>query len=200
LSEIIPDATPQPQASPITEPAAGSKTKQFILDLLETLILSVILFLAINAVSARVRVDGFSMRPTLNDGEFILVNRLAYKFADPQRGEIIVFRSPVTPGEDLIKRIIGLPGDEVIIQNGKVVVNGVTLNEPYIAAEPHYTGAWQVVKGYLFVLGDNRNDSSDSHSWGLVPMSNVMGKSLLIYWPFSEWSLLNHNVTSAAAP
>lgn len=200
MSEINPDAAPQLQASPVDGSTSAPKSKQFILDLLETLILSVILFLAINAVSARVRVDGFSMRPTLNNGEFILVNRLAYKLGNPQRGEIIVFRSPITPGEDLIKRIIGLPGDEVVIQDGKVEVNGVVLKEPYIAAAPHYSGAWQVVQGYLFVLGDNRNDSSDSHSWGLVPMSNVIGKSLLIYWPFSEWSLLNHNVTTAAAP
>jgi signal peptidase I len=197
LSEIKTDIEIQAQTD--IKPKQ-SDAKRFFLDLLETLILSVVLFLLINAVTARVRVDGFSMRPTLNDGEFILVNRMAYKFTTPNRGEIIVFRSPVTPDEDLIKRIIGLPGDEVTINDGHVYINGNILDEPYIAASPIYSGSWQIVDGYLFVLGDNRNDSSDSHSWGLVPMQNVVGKSILIYWPFSEWGMLNHNVVAAVAP
>ncbi|MFH2040836.1 MAG: signal peptidase I [Chloroflexota bacterium] len=178
----------------------GMDFKHFALDLLETLVLAVILFLVINAVSARVRVDGFSMRPTLEDGEFILVNRLAYKFGTPKRGEIIVFRSPVVPDEDLIKRVIGLPGDVVEVTAGVVYVNGSPLVEPYIAALPVYSGKWEVVDGYLFVLGDNRNDSSDSHSWGLVPMQNVVGRSILIYWPFNEWDMLNHNIITAMVP
>jgi signal peptidase I len=197
LSEINTDIELQIQPD---EKPKQSDAKRFILDLIETLILSVVLFLLINAVTARVRVDGFSMRPTLNDGEFILVNRMAYKFTTPKRGEIIVFRSPVTPDEDLIKRIIGLPGDEVTINDGHVYINGNLLDEPYIAASPIYSGSWQIVDGYLFVLGDNRNDSSDSHSWGLVPLQNVVGKSILIYWPFSEWGMLNHNVVAAVAP
>lgn len=190
-NEILPKPEEEPKKS---------DAKRFVLDLLETLILSVILFLLINSVTARVRVDGFSMRPTLEDGEFILVNRMAYKFSTPKRGEIIVFRSPVTPDEDLIKRIIGLPGDEVTIKDGHVYINKNILDEPYIAASPIYSGSWQVVDGYLFVLGDNRNDSSDSHSWGLVPMQNVVGKSLFIYWPFTEWGMLNHNVIAAVVP
>jgi signal peptidase I len=195
LVETIPEIEAQPEAA-----KKGSELKRLVLDLIETLILAVILFLIINTVSARVRVDGFSMRPTLEDGEFILINRLAYKLGTPKRGEIIVFRSPVTPGEDLIKRVIGLPGDEIVIRDGYVYINGELFNEPYIAASPIYSGAWQVVDGYLFVLGDNRNDSSDSHSWGLVPLQNVVGKSVLIYWPFAEWSMLNHNVIAAPIP
>lgn len=193
------ELTPEIETLP-EEQTKGADIKRFILDLLETLVLAVILFLVINAVSARVRVDGFSMIPTLQDGEFILVNRLAYKFAEPKRGEIIVFRSPVVPDEDLIKRVIGLPGDTVEINDGNVYVNDTMLDEPYIAAEPIYSGKWQVVDGYLFVLGDNRNDSSDSHSWGLVPMSNVVGRSILIYWPFDQWDILNHNIITAMAP
>lgn len=195
MSELIPFTEIQSEVQP-----KGTDVRRFVLDLLETLILSVILFLVINAVSARVRVDGFSMRPTLEDGEFILVNRLAYKFGSPKRGEIIVFRSPVTPDEDLIKRVIGLPGDEIVIREGQVYINGNLLQEPYIAASPIYSGAWQVLDGYLFVLGDNRNDSSDSHSWGLVPMPNVVGRSILIYWPFAEWGMLNHNIITAMVP
>jgi signal peptidase I len=194
LSEINSEIEiiPQPEDKP-----KSPDTKHFLLDLLETLVLSVILFLLINAVTARVRVDGYSMRPTLEDGEFILVNRMSYKFSAPKRGEIIVFRSPVTPDEDLIKRIIGLPGDVVTVNEGEVRINGNKLDEPYIAASPMYSGSWQVLDGFLFVLGDNRNDSSDSHSWGLVPMKNVVGKSILIYWPLAEWGMLNHNVAAS---
>lgn len=172
---------------------------QLLLDLLETVLLAVLLYLGINAVSARVRVDGFSMRPTLQDGQYILVNRLAYKFDLPQRGDIIVFRFPMNPKQDLIKRVIGLPGEEVRIEGGRVLVSGQALNEPYIAAPPSYAGQWVIPKDHLFVLGDNRNDSSDSHSWGLVPLDNVVGKAVLIYWPPSAWSLIEH-VSLAVAP
>ena len=195
MSEFTPEIETLPEEQP-----KGADIKRFMLDMLETLVLAVVLFLVINAVSARVRVDGFSMIPTLEDGEFILVNRLAYKFAEPKRGEIIVFRSPVVPDEDLIKRVIGLPGDEVEVRDGDVYVNGTKMDEPYIAASPIYSGKWQVVDDYLFVLGDNRNDSSDSHSWGLVPMPNVVGRSILIYWPFEQWDILNHNIITVMAP
>jgi signal peptidase I len=166
--------------------------KRFTLDILETLILAVVLFVGINMVSARVRVEGTSMRPTLEDGEFVLVNRLSYRFGEMARGDIIVFHFPMNPKEDLIKRIIGLPGDTVQIQNGQVSVNGVTLNEPYIAAAPNYNGTWQVEKNMVFVLGDNRNNSSDSHEWGLLPIEKVVGKAILIYWPIPFWQVIEH--------
>jgi signal peptidase I len=167
-------------------------------DLLETIILAVVLFFAINAVSARVRVDGFSMVPTLQDGEYVLVNRLAFRNKLPERGDIIVFVSPQVSDLDLIKRVIGLPGDNVKISGGEVRVNGQVLEEPYIAAAPIYNGEWDVPEGNLFVLGDNRNDSSDSHAWGLLPVENVIGKAILIYWPIPEWNLIDH-VESVAA-
>lgn len=172
--------------------------KQFFVDLLETIILAVVLFFAINAVSARVRVDGFSMVPTLQDGEYVLVNRLAYRNKLPERGDIIVFTSPQTTDLDLIKRVIGLPGDRVRISSGVVQVNDQTLDEPYIAAAPIYNGEWNVPEGNLFVLGDNRNDSSDSHAWNFLPVDNVIGKAILIYWPIPEWNLINHVETVAA--
>jgi len=172
--------------------------RQFLLDLLETVILAVVLFFAINAASARVRVDGFSMLPTLKDGEYVLVNRLAYYNNLPERGDIIVFESPQAHNLDLIKRVIGLPGNTVRVFDGVVQVNGQTLNEPYIAAAPIYNGEWTVPEGNLFVLGDNRNDSSDSHAWGLLPIDNVIGKAVLIYWPVPEWSLIQHLETVAA--
>ncbi|MFZ5821551.1 MAG: signal peptidase I [Chloroflexota bacterium] len=166
--------------------------KQFVIDLLETVVLAVVLFFAINAISARVRVDGSSMLPTLKNGEYVLVNRLAYKMDNlPEYGDIIVFSSPVSD-QDLIKRVIGLPGDHVKIFEGQVQVNGQVLVEPYIAAAPIYNGEWNVPGGSLFVLGDNRNDSSDSHAWGLLPTENVIGKAILIYWPPPDWNLIEH--------
>ncbi len=174
--------------------------KRFFLDLLETVGLAVILFLIINTLSARVRVDGFSMLPTLQDGEFVLVNKLAYRVGSPARGDIIVFRSTTVADLDLVKRVIGLPGDKVEIRNGNVILNGQVLNEAYINSAPNYKGTWQVPAGYLFVLGDNRNDSSDSHQWGYLPEQNIIGKALLIYWPPPNWAMIDHTKIIVAAP
>jgi signal peptidase I len=182
-----------------SEPSQDSQSiKRFFIDLLETIVLAVVLFFAINAVSARVRVDGFSMVPTLQDGEYVLVNRLAYRNKMPELGDIIVFASPQATDLDLIKRVIGLPGDTVSISGGVVQVNGQVLDEPYIAAAPVYNGEWNVPVDKLFVLGDNRNDSSDSHAWGLLPVENVIGKAILIYWPIPDWNLIDHIETMAA--
>jgi signal peptidase I len=189
------DGEAQEQSDPSQE---SQSVKRFFIDLLETIVLAVVLFFAINAVSARVRVDGFSMVPTLQDGEYVLVNRLAYRNSLPERGDIIVFSSPQTANLDLIKRVIGLPGDMVNISAGVVRVNGQVLDEPYIAAAPVYNGQWNVPENKLFVLGDNRNDSSDSHAWGLLPVENVIGKAILIYWPIPDWNLIEHVETVAA--
>ena len=182
----------QPETQPETQPEHKEDWKRFGLDILETIILAVVLYFGINALSARVRVDGFSMIPTLQNGEYILVNRLAYKTGQPNRGDIIVFRLPGDEQQDLIKRVIGMPGDTIHISDGIVTINGATLEEPYIAQDPLYFGDWTVPEGSLFVLGDNRNDSRDSHQWGLLPLENVIGKSVLIYWPPSDWKVINH--------
>lgn len=171
---------------------------RFAFDIIETLILAVVLFLGINAISARVRVDGFSMRPTLEDGEFVLVNKMSYRFGDYSRGDIIVFHFPVDPSEDLVKRVIGLPGDHVEVKNNTVYVNGQKLDEPYIAEVPLYGGEWTVADGNLFVLGDNRNNSNDSKDWGLLPQEKVVGKAVLIYWPPPLWDVLEHTNVFAA--
>lgn len=167
---------------------------RFILDVLETVLLAAILFLTINALSARVRVEGFSMVPTLQDGEFVLVNRLAYQMGTHQRGDIIVFHHPSgQKQEDLIKRIIGLPGDHIRADGGSIYVNDVQLKEAeYTKDPPAYTGDWIVPDGQLFVLGDNRNNSSDSHQWGFVQYDDIVGKAVVIYWPLSEMKLVEH--------
>jgi len=190
---------PETQNPPITNPEPGADWKRIALDILETLVLAVVLYFGINAVSARVRVDGFSMNPSLENGEYILVNKLAYQIGEPARGDIVVFSFPLDPNQDLIKRVIGLPGESVSIQDGKVTVNDIPLTEPYIAAPPIYNGTWVVAEGQLFVLGDNRNESKDSHEWGLLPMENIIGKAVLIYWPPPKWELINHLEVASAA-
>lgn len=166
---------------------------RFVIDVLETIVLSVFLFLVINSISARIRVDGFSMEPTLHSGEFVIVNKLAYRFGTPKVGDVVVFHFPVDPEQEYIKRVIGLPGDQVGIEDQSVQVNDRILNEPYIAAPPIYDGSWMVTDQSLFVLGDNRNNSSDSHNWGMVPMGNVVGKAFFVYWPPTEWGLIEHH-------
>jgi signal peptidase I len=192
--------TTQLETQTEAQPEHKEDWKRFALDILETIVLAVVLYFGINAVSARVRVDGFSMNPTLQNGEYILVNRLAYVIGKPQRGDIIVFRLPNDEEQDLIKRVIGLPGDAVNINSGVVKINGVVLNEPYIAQAPLYSGEWKVPEGSLFVLGDNRNDSRDSHQWGLLPVDHIIGKSVVIYWPPSDWQVINHTQESFASP
>lgn len=193
-TEIIPDIPPEEE-----EEITPRKVRQFIFDILETIILSLALYFGINAVSARIRVESISMQPTLEAGNYVIVNRLAYKLGKPARGDIIVFRYPPDPErEPYIKRVIGLPGDVVRVTGGKVYVNDQPLNEPYIAAAPNYEGSWTVPANSLFVLGDNRNRSSDSHSWGMVPIANVLGKALVVYWPPQSWKSLEFNIAVAA--
>lgn len=175
--------------------------RRFVLDILETLVLSLVLFLGINAISARIRVESISMRPTLFAGDFIIVNKLAYKIGQPGRGDIIIFHYPPDPNrEPYIKRVIGLPGETVHVTEGEVYVNDVQLREPYISAPPSYEGQWTIPEDSLFVLGDNRNSSSDSHSWGMVPLGNVIGKAEVVYWPPTEWQVLNQATAAAAEP
>jgi len=192
-----------PVVETVTEPPREKKSSgfwRFLLDILETIALSALLFLAINAVSARIRVDGFSMEPTLRNGEFVIVNKLAYQLGEPDTGDVIVFHYPRDPEQEYIKRVIGLPGDQVEVNNGQVYVNGEQIQEPYIAAPPRYQSRWEVPESSLFVLGDNRNNSSDSHNWGPVPMENVIGKALFVYWPPDQWGLIKHPDTASAAP
>ena len=194
-SEVFPD--PDPHDSRLS----GGGLRRFLLDMLETIVLALLLFVAINSVSARIRVESISMQPTLYAGDFIVVNKIAYKLGTPGRGDVIIFHYPPNPQiEPYIKRVIGLPGETVTVSKGKVHINGVPLEESYIKSPPNYEGAWQVPPDSLFVLGDNRNNSSDSHAWGMVPFANVIGKAEVVYWPPSQWRVLNQSTAAAAAP
>ena len=165
---------------------------KFFLELLEILLIAGGLFLAVNTATARVRVESISMEPNLYEGEFVVVNRLAYRWAAPERGDIIVFYFPDNPQKRYIKRVIGIEGDSVSASGGQVYVNGDPLYEPYLASAPNYTGEWQVGPGELFVLGDNRNNSNDSKSWGNLKMEAVIGKAIFIYWPIKDFGLIPH--------
>lgn len=194
-TEIYPDPF-----DPTTQGRTGG-IRRFFLDAIETVVLSLVLFLGINAISARIRIESISMQPTLYAGDFVIVNKIAYTFGSPQRGDVIIFRYPPDPErEPYIKRIIGLPGDTIHVSGGKVFVNKHALVEPYLSAPPVYEGTWTVPEGSLFVLGDNRNSSSDSHQWGMVPTENVIGKAEVVYWPPKEWKMLNQAAAFAAEP
>ena len=196
LDDFHTEESPTSSDEGYEELSSGSSFWHFFRDILETLVLAGLLFLAINAISARIRVDGSSMVPTLNDGQFVMVNRLVYKYSDPDHGDVVVFHYPRDPEQEYIKRIIGLPGDTVTIDNGHVYLNGQQLNEPYIAASTRTTGEWQVPGDHLFVLGDNRNNSQDSRNFGFVSMENIIGKAIFIYWPPTDWG----NIASPEGP
>jgi len=189
-----------PETQPAETKPETSSLMKFLVDTLETLVLAVVVFVIINAVSARIRVDGPSMQPNLMSGQYVIVNKLAYRLGKPARGDVIMFYFPRNPLEEYIKRVVGLPGDKVTIENGVVYINGEVLDEPYLDQSPLYNGSWMVPEGHLFVLGDNRNDSSDSHNWGTVPLSYVIGKAVLVYWPPTDWGAVGHAAAANHAP
>jgi len=158
----------------------------------ETLLVTAVIYGTLEVATGRFRVDGPSMQPGLHTGQFVLADRLAYYLGSPRRGDVVVVHPPLEPEEAFIKRVIGLPGERVEIAAGMVLVNGRALTEPYIAAPPDYSGAWQLAEGEYLVLGDNRVNSSDSHIWGPVQRTAITGKALLVYWPFGEWTLIEH--------
>ena len=191
-------------------------------DIIETAILALLIFMAVRGAVQNFKVEGFSMDPNLANGQYILVDKFSYStfglgplekvlpfvdsgddgylFRGPRRGDVIVFRAPESPGRDFIKRVIGLPGDSIQIKEGAVLINGQRLDEPYITHTGTYSwptngsGPVTVPAGFLFVLGDNRDNSSDSHIWGLLPEENIVGRAWVTYWPFSSLGLApNHN-------
>ena len=138
-------------------------------------------------------VEGPSMRPTLINSERLVVNKFIYRFQQPAKGEVIVFRYPRDPSRDFIKRVIGLPGDLIEVQQGQVYRNGELLKEPYILEMTRGNfPATKVPEGHLFAMGDNRNNSEDSRSRavGFVPFQMVKGKAMLVFWPPSEFKTL----------
>ena len=158
--------------------------RDVLIDIIETLIISLILFAAINFVSARIRVESVSMKETLLPGDFVLVNRRAYSVGnfttgEIRRGDVVVFDPPFAAPEPYIKRVIGLPGEVVTIRDGKVYVDDILMQESYIQSHFRTDGNWEVPSGDIFVMGDNRNNSSDSRNWGLYHWIILLGKRCL---------------------
>ncbi len=172
--------------------------RSLLRETLETVLLTLIIFLVLNTATGRFQVRGSSMEPTLQDGQYLVIGKLVYWVHPPERGDIIVFEPPTNPSDDYIKRVVGLPGEQVEIQGGAVWVDGVLLEEPY-TVPGSYSGAWNLGGGEYFVLGDNRNNSSDSHNWGVLPEGNVVGKAWLCYWPPEKWGLVTHHVFPESA-
>lgn len=185
---------------------------------LEVIALAMIMFVAVRGVAHNYRVDGNSMVPSFHDGEVLIVNRLVYRtfdlgwipvvgrddwqpFGTPKQGDVVIFIAQRVPKErDFVKRIIALPGQTAEVRDGRVLVNGIAYDESYISAPPNYEFKPQVVPpGKLFVLGDNRNNSQDSHLIGMVDQSEVVGRVDLRYWPIRSAKVIQSEFGTPAA-
>lgn len=180
--EPIPEATPSaPQ-----EPGIGLRLLAWVRDLM----LSVIIALLVIPIFYRpVKVEGTSMMPGLTDQEGIFINQFVYNFSDVQRGDVVVFRFPGDPSKAYIKRVIAVPGDSVEILQGSVIVNGHPLAEPYVPLE--FRDSLSIPRTAIgpdqyFVLGDHRNSSNDSRTWGTVPRKFIFGRAVFAYWPLTR--------------
>ncbi len=180
-----PEQLPPPESfAPSEKPSVWKGVGTAVRELVETLVLTLVIFLLIRFAVQNFRIEGFSMEPNFHDGQFILVNKVEYMLKMPARGDVVVLVPPTSAERDFIKRVIGLPGDQVQITDGKVLINGKALDEPYPLNPGAYsTGAVTIPPEEYFVLGDNRNNSSDSHAWGTVSVKKIVGKVWATYWP-----------------
>ena len=164
-----------------------SLDKSVLREYVESIVTAVVLALIIiTFIAQSFLVQGSSMEPGLHNGQRLLVEKLSYRFRPPKRGEIVVFRYPLDPRRKFIKRIIGIPGDEIFIKDRRVYLNGLPLEENYINGPTYGTyGPTIVPPDSYFVLGDNRNNSDDSRfpDVGFVPRKNIVGRALFVYWP-----------------
>lgn len=163
-------------------------------EMLEVAVLTLLLFVGVRLLVQNYQVDGPSMQPTLQNQEYILVDKASYYLHSPQRGDVIVFEYPNDTRVDYVKRIIGLPGDTVqILGDGEVFVDGTEIHEPYTSCVCNIYGpqVWHVPQGYYFVMGDHRDDSQDSRAFGPVARNLIIGKAALVYWPFKQVKMLS---------
>ena len=181
-----------PSPKPETNKAV-KKEENPIIEIVKTVVMAGILSFGIRTFVAEARyIPSSSMEPTLQINDRLIIEKMTYRFRQPERGEIIVFDATEAIQQlgwngAFIKRVIGLPGDEVMVRNGDVQVNGQILKEPYIKNAPKYDfGPVVVPKNSYLVLGDNRNNSSDSHVWGYVPDENIIGRATVRFWPFNR--------------
>lgn len=183
-------------------------TKGLTRDLVEVFLLAIGLYLLATTTVETVHVVGLSMYPSLNDGDLLIASKLDYRLHQPERGDIIILRDPFDPSRDFIKRVIGLPGDHILIRDHHVLVNGVVLNEPYLregwlasanwpTSTPEAVDGETVPGDSYFVLGDNRDHSSDSRLFGYVFKSQIDGRAVARFWPYQRMEVLNVRPTLA---
>lgn len=185
-------------------PRRRSATRETI----ETLVIALLLFFGMRQIMPSVLVDGHSMDPSLENHQHLLVNRILFAHFDwngtqhylyhgPQRGDVVVINPPVPTKEPYIKRLIGTPGDTILITDKKVFVNGVPLNEDYVKEAPNYVfpsdgKPLKLGEDQYFVLGDNRNASADSHIFGPITSDRIIGKAWVSFWPWRDLGFLPH--------
>jgi signal peptidase I len=184
----------------------------FFLDILEVVALAIAIFLFIYLLILQPhKIKGASMEPNYHDREYLLTDKVTYRFNEPERGDVIVFEPPlpnIQENGEYIKRIIGLPGESVMIKDGSVYINGKLLEENYLRANgytenKHFAKEGETIvipKDNYFVLGDNREYSSDSREWGFVPKENITGRAWVIYWPPQRVGLLEKVNYGAISP
>ncbi|HEX6541420.1 MAG TPA: signal peptidase I [Ktedonobacterales bacterium] len=176
---------------------------------IETILLTLLVVAIVKVTIQPYHIEGPSMEPGLHTDEFVLVNQLAYRFGSPQRGDVIVFHPPSDPGEQYIKRIIGLPGDTITVTATDVYVDNVQLHEPYVYplapgeyGSPTILSGVKLKPGEYFVLGDHRDNSTDSRVFGSVPAQNIIGKAEFVFWPVNTIHTIDsyHNVFKNVHP
>jgi signal peptidase I len=186
-------ARPRGGGAAHARPARGGYAREII----ETIVLTAIVFLVIHAVAQPYKVDGPSMQPGLHTGDYVLISPILYAFGgSPQRGDVVVFHPPGDPGEAFVKRVIAVPGDTVSITTEAVTVNGKKLTEPFILQQganvaENSNGCQnlrqtRVGPDEYLMMGDNRGDSEDSRCFGLVPRQNILGKATLFALPLNQ--------------
>ena len=173
--------------------AVARETKEWINSIVVALVLTIVIR---TYIVQAYKIPSGSMMPTLLVGDKLFVNKYLYRFEPPRRGDIIVFKYPVDPKKDFIKRLVGMEGDQVEIRDGKIYVNGKPLQDPdsfgrfYYYNHDPYGGPREVIKvpkDSYFVLGDNSANSTDSRFWGFVPKKNVLGKAVFRWWPLNRF-------------
>jgi signal peptidase I len=186
--------TPEQAAELPSQGGRSGRLVRILREVLETVLPALLIALLINVfVGQATRVEGQSMEPNLHSDQRLVVEKVSYRFHGPQRFDVVVLRLPSQGEELLIKRVIGLPGETVEFKNGRVYINGEQLVEPFTMDEtrPGRNGQVTVPPLHIYVLGDNRDRSNDSRSFGPVPIDNVVGRAWLSYWPPEDVGLIH---------
>jgi len=190
---------PVPADSSAESPPAAtpSRRSHLVREIVETALLTAIIFILVNAATGRFKIDGSSMEPNLHNDEYVIVDKVTFLLGKPQRGDVVVFYLEGQP-KDYIKRVIGLPGETIEISSGTVFVDGRPLDEPYVTPSSVTYPQRQLGEDEYFVMGDNRSNSSDSRNFGPIHLSSIVGRAWIVYWPPTDWAIVPHHTYAAA--